>query len=370
MQSKNDNVTDSGKPVPVKISNYCFPLSYSPPKQKFLHSSPIKYKHEKTPQEKYDAKIYCSNCGVRGHLAKECNAPITSYGLIVFKVVHNKEQEINDLKCGDPLLQKYLDTHVKQDDSYPKLKFLMIQRKDTMSYIDFLRGKYTCEYDLSTEFSEMTITERHDLETKTFEQLWDALWKNKGKLYRNEFTQAKEKFNKIDIKGYLAKTQSKWQFPELSVPKGRRGIKENNITCAEREFNEETCYEKQMYEFLRGFPEIVEEFTGTNNIRYKHVYYLTKLKDQYVSFIPSIQKSIDQGEVKSIGWYTMDETLALIRDYDTEKKKILQTMYQKILKMNFKYILCENYYQKTKVYIQDPQETQEENILDLPTYLS
>ena len=53
--------------------------------------------------------VYCNNCGNKGHIYKHCKFPVLSYGIICFT---------ND---------KYI---------------LMIQRKDSINYIEFLRGKY------------------------------------------------------------------------------------------------------------------------------------------------------------------------------------------------------------------------------------
>ena len=59
-------------------------------------------------------QMYCNNCGKRGHSFYKCKLPITSYGVIAFRhnpVTGNKE-------------------------------YLMICRKHTLGFIDFMRGKY------------------------------------------------------------------------------------------------------------------------------------------------------------------------------------------------------------------------------------
>ena len=56
----------------------------------------------------------CNNCGKYGHLYKHCKIPITSFGVIIFRM--NRGQR----------------------------EYLMIRRKDTLGYIDFMRGKYKC----------------------------------------------------------------------------------------------------------------------------------------------------------------------------------------------------------------------------------
>ena len=60
---------------------------------------------------------FCNNCGKNGHLFHQCKIPITSIGVIL------------------------------ADISGPEIKFLMIRRKDTLGYVDFIRGRYP--YNLS-----------------------------------------------------------------------------------------------------------------------------------------------------------------------------------------------------------------------------
>ena len=57
--------------------------------------------------------ISCANCGNVGHTHKLCREPIISYGIICFRVM---------------------------DDE--KFEYLLIQRKHSIAYIDFIRGKY------------------------------------------------------------------------------------------------------------------------------------------------------------------------------------------------------------------------------------
>ena len=59
--------------------------------------------------------MYCNNCGRRGHVFKSCTEPIISYGIILI---------------DKPMLP------VKE---LPKI--LMVRRKDSMAFTEFLRGK-------------------------------------------------------------------------------------------------------------------------------------------------------------------------------------------------------------------------------------
>ena len=58
------------------------------------------------------------------------------------------------------------------------LKILMINRKDSLCYIDFIRGKYkinNLEY-LNKLLSRMSKIELENIKNKNFQVLWKDLW--------------------------------------------------------------------------------------------------------------------------------------------------------------------------------------------------
>jgi 8-oxo-dGTP pyrophosphatase MutT (NUDIX family) len=297
--------------------------------------------------------IYCANCGEKGHVVKDCNKPITSFGIIALKVIYNKEQELSDknVYLSDLVKDtKYTKDTKDEGDIYPKIKYLLIQRKDTMGYIDFIRGKYsnTDEIEkyikINTCLNEMTFVEKGYLLNLTFDQIWDQLWTNKFSVcYKKEYENAKKKYNNLDISNLVKNSKTIYTYNEFSFPKGRRNMKETNITCAEREFFEETGYDKTTYEFIKNYPIIQEEFLGTNNIKYKHTYYLVKMKDNVHPPKIDLNNHSQIGEVKNLGWFTFNESISLLRPYDIEKKKVLVKVNIDVVKMNFKFI-CSNFY--------------------------
>ena len=79
-----------------------------------------------------DFSIFCNNCGNNGHLFYQCKKPITSIGILLFTIENNI------------------------------IKYLCIRRKDSLGYVDFMRGKYPLfnkEY-LMNIINEMTIDEK------------------------------------------------------------------------------------------------------------------------------------------------------------------------------------------------------------------
>lgn len=300
--------------------------------------------------------IYCVNCGEKGHVVKDCSGPITSFGIVAFKVVKNRRDEYHDknARLHDILNSvNSVNDASNTSDSYPKTKFLMIQRKDTMGFTDFVRGKYPDDIDelskvLPVFLNEMTTKEKNNLLSKSFDEIWGDLWVNhESKCFRNEYDAAYKKFQRLDIASLIDSSDTNFEFQEFGFPKGRRNMKETNITCAEREFYEETGYDKNSYDFIKNYPTIHEEFVGTNGIRYRHIYYLVKMRDDVAPPRIDYKNKIQTGEVQNIGWFSYEECMKLIRPYDTAKKRVIQKVYRDLLDMNNEYI-CSNFYYTDK----------------------
>ena len=289
--------------------------------------------------------VYCVNCGEKGHVVKDCEAPVTSFGIIAFKVIKNEQQEKGDVnvEIRSILNNSSTNLHTNILEAYPRIKFLMIQRKDTMGFIDFVRGKYPNNEDekrkaIEILLGEMTHKEKEILLTKTFDEIWRDVWNNHdSKCFKNEYEQAKRKFESLSINELVEKSQTLFSYAEFGFPKGRRNMKETNIGCAEREFNEETGYDKSSYEFIKYYPTIQEEFKGTNGIMYRHIYYLVKMKSDISPPKVDYQNKVQTGEVQNIAWLDYSECMSVIRPYDTEKKKIVENVYKDLLQMNDKY---------------------------------
>ena len=246
---------------------------------------------------------FCNNCGKQGHLYNHCKVPITSIGIIGFKKVDNN------------------------------FKYLLICRKDSLGFIEFLRGKYPLynkDY-IQNLIDEMTISEKQNLLTLTFDQLWKNLWGEFiGIQYRGEEKHSRDKFRQIkrgiqtiddgsyDLKSMIATSKTSWTTPEWGFPKGRRNYQESDITCAYREFQEETGYEKINVSMITNMQPFEEIFVGSNYKSYKHKYYLANIienKEQNNEY----QKS----EVSDMQWLTLEECLEYIRPYNLEKKEIV-----------------------------------------------
>ena len=254
-------------------------------------------------------KIYCGNCGNMGHTYRRCKFPITSCGVILYKI--------------NPA---YLE-----DNSLDKYQYLLIQRKDTLGFVEFMRGKYdelNKDYIIKL-FETMTIGEVDRINNHTFDELWNMLWLNKNiKQYQTEYEISKKKFLNLKESKYFSFSKllevSKIQYieKEWGFPKGRRNLKETDYDCALREFEEETNYQEEDYSILRNIKPVEEIFYGSNNIKYKHIYYIAKsVRTKELGVDPN--NYFQFTEVSNISWFTLQESLEIIRSYNVEKKAVL-----------------------------------------------
>ncbi len=252
-------------------------------------------------------KLYCGNCGKIGHTYKKCVDAIISMGVILYNTI--------------------------QINNYYEIKFLLIQRRDSIGFIELLRGKYQEKDDnyLSKIIDIMTDEERNRVLTVEFDDMLDKFIVNKGnRQYKYEYAEAKEKFNRIRGSGKLKEiidaSNSHWTEPEWGFPKGRRHLKESDYNCACREFEEETGYDESDYIIIHNVKMLEENFLGTNKIRYKHNYYLAKSCSDK---IPEINKNnkTQIAEIGNIGWFSFQEALRKIRPYHKEKINILKKAY-------------------------------------------
>jgi len=287
--------------------------------------TPITNDKNKTTYKK--SKKYCNNCGKFGHYFRECKYPITSYGIICFKITPY------------PLAKNQrLEPH--------NIKYLAIRRRNTLSYVEFVRGKYkyTDIKFLKTLFSRMTVSERKDILECNFDELWNKLWINNRfkKMNKMEFNRSKKRFLDlrmgvsinsihISVESLMKITQSKYIEPEWTFPKGRRNCYENDLDCAQREFQEEANLISDDYELFNMVTPFIEEHIGTNNISYRTVYYLALCtSDDELKINP--ENPAQLGEVSAIGWFSYaDLTNNLIRWYSDERKKCISKIHKIIL---------------------------------------
>ena len=344
------------------------------------------FKHKKIYDDKKN-RTYCSNCNKYGHIYKKCNEPITSIGIInlylgdlkldfffmnkyVIKNIIQKYKQ-NNYYIKNILLSKFneknnillnekseIDFYIEYVKS--KLKLLMIRRKKTVGYIEFIRGHYNELNDESILFllNQMTTDEIMYLKETNFDEIWNELWNGKYntetiktandlkdthqlqinlnnidvgissknmyiKIHQKEYIVSKEKFQYIKNNNIFDILKSKinilYDEPEWGFPKGRRNTYEQNINCAMREFEEESGIKSNNIDIMDRIYPLSENFKGANNLDYRHLYYLSigKLEDINLD-LPS-QKI----EIGDIGWFKYEDAKNIIRPYHINRLKIL-----------------------------------------------
>jgi len=278
------------------------------------------------------SNIVCCNCGGVGHVYARCNHPITSFGIICYRLVYDD----------------------KTNSLYPE--YLMVQRKDSLSFVEFMRGKYELQNItyLKKLFSNMINEEREKLRQNDFETLWKGLWSiSSGKNFMKEYNTSKEKF-KILRDGFNLKTENgetsfvnfnylldstdtTLEETEWGFPKGRRNFSdEDDRRCALREFKEETGMNLRNIKFIREIKPFEEIFSGSNKVRYKHIYYIAKYC-QLPSFMSSPQlfdpnNKHQAREIKDVKWFTYKEAQEKIMEKNIERKELLKRVNNIILK--------------------------------------
>ena len=246
---------------------------------------------------------FCNNCGNKGHIFYQCKQPITSVGIIVFR--HNDDGTRN---------------------------YLMIRRKDSIGYVEFMRGKYNIysKMYLTNLIFEMTMDEKTRILTNDFDTLWKQLWgADINTQYRGEEKVSREKFeslktgiliNDIDysIESLIEESATQWTETEWGFPKGRHNNQEKDLLCALREFEEETGYSRLTINILQNVLPFEEIFTGSNYKSYKHKYYVAIMENN-----KEISNSYQPTEVSKMEWKTYEEAIQLIRPYNLEKIEVL-----------------------------------------------
>ena len=255
----------------------------------------------------------CNNCGKIGHISTLCKLPIVSYGIVCCRYNNNNN----------------------------KYEYLMIRRKDTFGYIDFIRGKYNLkDYEqIQSIIDQMSMDEKQDILTLSYNSLLNNMWGiNIGYQQKNEEQGASRKFQQIKIglnnnnnsnsndkemklEDFINNSKTSWKETEWEFPKGRKNSNEKDYDCAIREFEEETGICSSNLNIITNILPFNELFIGTNYKSYKHKYFLAIIKDNNVNM-----GNYQCTEVSNMEWKSYDKCLEDIRPYNVEKINLIQNI--------------------------------------------
>ena len=272
------------------------------------------------------SSITCTNCSGTGHTSKHCSKPVTSHGIILFRCKNDWNQAA--------LLQsdKTCITGFELPDI--GLQYLLIQRKDSIGFIEMIRGKYkVTDYEyIKQNLSGMTAAEREKILSAPYDELWENLWgptKDGYNTYRNEKEQGRQKLEALragDLKKIIDECGPAFETPEWGFPKGRKNTHEQEHACALRETWEETNIKASQIITIDNIEPITEVFTGSNGIQYCHKYFigytLHGVGEEGVEKASATNEHIKR-EVGDIRWCSFEEALSLIRTENPEKRGVL-----------------------------------------------
>lgn len=253
----------------------------------------------------------CANCGKLGHTFRDCRDPVTSYGVLAIKLT----------------------------DGVPH--YLLIRRRDSLSYVEFLRGKYkmdNVDY-IQLLINGMTTEEKTRLLTQTFDPLWENLWNSQNtRQYRQEYESAKRHFEQLrntgDVYGkllsrYIETSDTNWNEPEWGFPKGRRSVRESEVDCALREFEEETALSRRILRLVTSESPESEVYVGTNGIPYRQVYFIGGCASNSIATHQPANRVMSR-EVGDIGWFPFEEAYLKIRPSNVEKRAVLGRVHHRV----------------------------------------
>ena len=222
------------------------------------------------------------------------------------------------------------------------IEYLMICRSNTFGYIDFMKGNYSLNNleHVQVLINEMTISEKNDILTLSFEELYRRLTKPSKQHINVRNDESKKKFetlrNGLTISGEIVTLQimidysdTHWINNEWEFPKGRKNYKEKDLDCAKREFQEETGISSTNLQIINNVMPFEEIFIGSNQKCYKNVYYLGII-DTEVDL-----SNYQETEVSIMEWKTYNDCIESIRDYNVEKSYLLTNVHNFIQSVYF-----------------------------------
>ena len=277
----------------------------------------------------------CTNCGEVGHGTSQCKGPSTSYGIISFRI--------------NPITLQP--------------EYLMICRKHSLGYMDFIRGKMPLvnRVYLMRMINQMTRTEKADLrrlaltphlcQKDKIVTLIQGVTNINGigsAVYRTyvapqetvclpesimdttvDTLKPKMGYNLVSLIND-SDAYGIWEEPEWGFPKGKRNNYETEFACAIREFNEETGFPAHM--ICTVFPNtcsVSETFCGSNGKIYRHKYFMMYVEYKYS--LAFDMNGFQVSEVSNMQWKNFDQCLESIRKYNIEKIEMLKNIHKEIM---------------------------------------
>lgn len=170
----------------------------------------------------------------------------------------------------------------RKNQSSGNYEILMIKKRATYAFVDFIRGRYNPENqsELAYTFNQMTINEKIMIKSCNFDTIWNYCWGRSPEKpsEKGMYNRSSKKFKELvsmDNGEKIDNLIKRSTHGELlwEIPKGRIHKNELPLQTAIREFEEETGVKPDAYQLLPDEGTIEYTFTD-NNVKYKYIYYL------------------------------------------------------------------------------------------------
>jgi len=227
--------------------------------------------------------IVCKNCGKYGHILNKCKFPVMSCGVLLFREINND------------------------------LEFLMVNRKMSYGFHDFMIGSYS-KYNINQiqiSINEMSIYEKNIILNN---EKWLKHWETT--IAKNTLVQPDLQFIQL-----VYASSTNWNETEWEFPKGRRKNLEWDIDCSVREFEEETGIPRTAINIINNIDFVTETFVGSNGKKYTNKYICAKWNGTQ-----DIGNNFDTNEIQDVKWFNTTDIFKIIRPYNKEKLKMIKDL--------------------------------------------
>jgi ADP-ribose pyrophosphatase YjhB (NUDIX family) len=191
----------------------------------------------------------------------------------------------------------------------PTVWFHLVQRRDSLAYIRFMRGNYP-ESELEELFNEMTEQEKIRMCHYSFPDLWVDLYFDTHAVEYPDYEFAHARFHQFQSRPDRTRLLKESTSLELqwTLPKGRKNRYETPLEGAIREYKEETRSKSE----LRIIP--CEPFLNEES-EYYLVNSTEKAKTNYYTLVgEKLQRQSVSNETNDVRWCTLEEATKLLSE--------------------------------------------------------
>ena len=198
-------------------------------------------------------------------------------------------------------------------DTRPR-RFLIVQRRDSLSFLRLIRKFHLfSKEEIVEQINGMTKEEAKRLLTKSFDSIWADLYLNhNSRIYNTEERRVRINFEnlRVEYRQQLEQTAaSSRHILEWGFPKGKRNPNESSLTCAYREFQEETRLDPDMLWMVNTPPFYYHLDYGNGHITKVECWLGKVHKPEYVQYLSTTIRPYISDEVGSLEWATYEELL-------------------------------------------------------------